>query len=127
MDSTPSADPHNQIPTVACGSDLRWPPRGERKRGMVSIRPDSALCATHFLVMSPAEKGVYFNLLLWFWAEGSIPDNLSILAKFCRVTPAQMRRVWPAISPRLKRVRMPSGQENRLVFRPFEEPSHDSR
>lgn len=62
--------------------------------------------------MSLAEVGAYARLLCRCWLEKSIPDDPVRAANLAGATPAQMRRMWPAI----RRCFRPStDQEGRLV------------
>lgn len=47
--------------------------------------------------MSLAEVGAYIRLLSICWLEHSIPDDVVRVARMVGVTPAQMRRIWPAV------------------------------
>lgn len=48
--------------------------------------------------MTIAEAGVYIRLLCACWNHGSLPADLSRLAKLAGATLAEMRRCWPAVS-----------------------------
>ncbi len=48
--------------------------------------------------MSLQECGAYVRLLCVCWNEGSIPNNVTRLARLCGATPGQMQKLWPAVS-----------------------------
>lgn len=45
-------------------------------------------------LMSPAEKGVYIDLLCLTWVEGAIPDDAAQLAKLLRLTRRTFEPIW---------------------------------
>lgn len=47
--------------------------------------------------MTPAERGIYRELLDECWLEGSIPGDMDDLAEIARCTPAEMAAAWPAL------------------------------
>lgn len=47
--------------------------------------------------MSAQECGVYIRLMCRCWLEGSIPDDVTQVARLGGVTTAQLRKFWPAI------------------------------
>lgn len=61
--------------------------------------PKDWLSSSRVMLMNLAEEGAYVRLLCIAWLSGSIPAEISELAKLCRVTTRQMRALWPAVSP----------------------------
>jgi uncharacterized protein YdaU (DUF1376 family) len=45
------------------------------------------------------EEGAFHRLLRHAWVNGSIPDDLSQLAKICRCLPSTMRKLWKTLEP----------------------------
>ena len=49
--------------------------------------------------MSTLELGACFRLLCRQWIDGSIPDDLHLLARLCRVDATAMREAWVTLEP----------------------------
>jgi uncharacterized protein YdaU (DUF1376 family) len=55
-------------------------------------------------MLSPAEKGIYIDLLAFQWDNGSIPgDDVRALARVARCDLAEMEAAWPALRPKFTR------------------------
>lgn len=52
--------------------------------------------------MTLEEQGAYIRLLCHEWLEGSIPSNLSDLAKICGISRTRMSRVWRNVSSKFE-------------------------
>lgn len=52
------------------------------------------------LNMTAAERGIYRELLDWHYRDGSLPSDMSTLAKIAGVTLCELRRAWPKITGR---------------------------
>jgi len=48
--------------------------------------------------MSTLEFGACVRLLCRQWMDGDIPDDVTLLARHCRLSEAEMREVWPMLS-----------------------------
>lgn len=74
----------------------------------MSNQPDGAflfwardwLTDENVVLMSPAAKGVYVDLLCYCWLEGSIPACSEHLARIARVDAAAFAALWSEIAPR---------------------------
>lgn len=64
--------------------------------------PKDFLADIHVAAMTLAERGAYITLLCLCWREGSLPGEQATLARLCRVTPAVLTRLWPALEPCFK-------------------------
>lgn len=55
-------------------------------------------------VLSPAERGVYVDCLCYQWEVDGVPgDDVARLARVMRCTPAEARKLWPAIRDKFER------------------------
>lgn len=61
--------------------------------------PKDFLTDAHVLPMTLTERGAYITLLCVCWLERSLPSDQSSLAKLCRITLPQFRKLWPALAP----------------------------
>ena len=74
----------------------------------MSKQPDGAflfwardwLTDEHVVLMSPAAKGVYLDLLCHCWLEGSIPACSEHLARIARIDAGAFAELWREIAPR---------------------------
>ena len=48
--------------------------------------------------MSTLELGICLRLLCRQWLDGSIPDDLRVLSRLCRVKESVMKDAWPALN-----------------------------
>lgn len=64
--------------------------------------PRDYLTDIQVVVMTLEEQGAYIRLLSHQWLEGSIPADTKHLACLCRITPARMKKIWPAIAPKFR-------------------------
>lgn len=70
----------------------------------------------HVMLMDLDQRGAYVDLLCHSWLHGSIPSDVSALARICRTTPARMGRLWPGIAPCWKALedgRLVNGRQER--------------
>lgn len=65
---------------------------------IMPLATDAYLADTTHL--STIEHGAYLLLLMCLWrAGGRLPNDQRQLAKFCRLSPMQFKRVWPVLEP----------------------------
>jgi uncharacterized protein YdaU (DUF1376 family) len=69
------------------------------------------------IAMELETVGAYIILLCHQWNEGSIPADLTLIARICRTTPERMQRIWPEVALKFKALR---GDACRLVNRKLE-------
>jgi uncharacterized protein YdaU (DUF1376 family) len=50
------------------------------------------------IVMDLDAVGAYIILLCHQWNEGSVPSDVSLLARICRTTPERMQSIWPQVA-----------------------------
>jgi len=53
----------------------------------------------HVKLMSLAQEGAYLRLLCHQWINRSIPDDPALLARICRVSEREFKRLWPGLEP----------------------------
>lgn len=59
---------------------------------------------TGTVLLSPAEKGVYIDLMAYQWDNGAVPgDDLRALARIARCDLAEIQQAWPAVSVKFTR------------------------
>lgn len=58
------------------------------------------LADIHVRAMTPAERGIYIDLLAYCWREGKIPTSPNLLARIVAIPTAEMERVWKTLRPR---------------------------
>ena len=64
------------------------------------VYPRDFMSDANVLLMSWDERGVYMWLLYSCWLEGSIPADISELARICSpMTTRKMARMWARIGP----------------------------
>ncbi len=61
--------------------------------------PKDFLTDTNVVVMTLQELGAYIRLLCLCWLDRSLPTDMETLARLCRVSPACMTKLWPALAP----------------------------
>lgn len=61
--------------------------------------PKDFLTSEHVELMSLAERGVYITLICKCWIEGSLPSDVTALARLCGTPIGAFRRLWPAVEP----------------------------
>ena len=59
--------------------------------------PKDFLTDQNVLVMSLAERGAYITLLCLCWSDGSLPADVSKLARLIGLVPSALKKLWPAI------------------------------
>lgn len=64
--------------------------------------PADFLSDENVVLMTNSEVGCYIKLLCYCWRQGSIPDDISKLAKLCNETDNVMAELWTAIKPCFK-------------------------
>jgi len=57
------------------------------------------LADENVMFMELEEEGAYVRLMAFCWLEGSIPSDLQLLARLCKIDPERMARLWPALEP----------------------------
>ena len=62
------------------------------------VAPKEILSDVLLSAMSGVEFGCSMRLLMYQWVEGTVPDNLTMLARLCRVTLPEMEAAWPMVS-----------------------------
>ncbi len=58
--------------------------------------PKEFLSSSKVIAMTPAERGAYITLLSMQWLDGSLPTDLSVLARLVGLPTATFKRLWPA-------------------------------
>jgi uncharacterized protein YdaU (DUF1376 family) len=64
------------------------------------------------IAMDLEAVGAYIVLLCHQWNEGSVPADVSLLAKICRTLPEKMQTIWPQVASKFSPL---LGKKNRLV------------
>lgn len=54
------------------------------------------------MLMSLAGEGAYIRLLCFSWREGSIPNDIKLLARLCRIDSLAMTELWAELEPCFK-------------------------
>lgn len=54
------------------------------------------------LTLSTEEVGAYILLMCHCWDKGSVPANLTLMARIARLSPAKMRKAWDALSAKFR-------------------------
>jgi uncharacterized protein YdaU (DUF1376 family) len=50
--------------------------------------------------LTTLEHGAYFLLLISMWRKGGwLPNDEKLLARYCKMRPAQFKKVWPILEP----------------------------
>jgi uncharacterized protein YdaU (DUF1376 family) len=62
------------------------------------LYPADLLSDEHVVLMTNQELGCYIKLLCYCWREGSIPDDISKIARLCGEPTEVMAQLWLAIS-----------------------------
>jgi uncharacterized protein YdaU (DUF1376 family) len=73
--------------------------------------PKDFLTDENVRVMSLQERGAYITLICLCWLEGTLPADVSRLARVCGTPLTVFRRLWPALSVCFR----PAAQEGRLM------------
>lgn len=74
--------------------------------------PSDFLTDENVVLMSLSERGAYITLICYCWKEGSIPNDLKLLARLCGGNASEMQEIWDGI----KNCFIPSENDpNRLV------------
>lgn len=81
-------------------SDWRFPvsPQADRAPAFQFYARDF-LSDVRVMAMSLEEVGAYWKLVSICWIEEGLPSDLPVLARLLHVTPAKLRKLWPAIEP----------------------------
>ncbi len=66
--------------------------------------PKDFLTDTNVVAMTLQECGAYIRLLCLCWLERSLPVEMAMLARLCRVSPACFTKLWPALAPCFREV-----------------------
>lgn len=61
--------------------------------------PSDFLSDENVVVMTNQEVGCYIKLLCFCWKQGSIPKDLSKIAKLCGEDDTAMAQLWPSLKP----------------------------
>jgi uncharacterized protein YdaU (DUF1376 family) len=64
-----------------------------------SLYPKDVLTDENVSAMTDEELGVYFRLLCHAWLEGSVPSDLTRMARILKRPLRTLKRLWPAIAP----------------------------
>lgn len=59
--------------------------------------PRDFLSDSNVLAMTMAERGCYITLLCLCWTDGSLPADLSRMARLIGLTSGQLQKMWPAL------------------------------
>lgn len=59
--------------------------------------PNDFLSDANVIVMSLQERGAYITLICVCWQQGTLPNNIEQLARFCGTPAATFRKLWPAV------------------------------
>lgn len=59
--------------------------------------PAEYLADENVAMMSLGEEGAYIRLMCYCWRQGSIPSDMTRLARLCKTTPENMEQIWPAL------------------------------
>lgn len=59
--------------------------------------PNDFLSDANVIVMSLHERGAYITLLCVCWQQGTLPNNVEQLARFCGSPVPAFRKLWPAV------------------------------
>lgn len=51
------------------------------------------------VLMSLQERGAYITLICFCWQQGSLPNNVELLARYCGSPVGAFRKLWPALAP----------------------------
>ena len=83
--------------------------------------PKDFLTDIHVVSMSLTARGAYVTLLCLCWLEGSIPSEITMLARACGINAGAFGKLWPFLEPCFK----PSG--NRLINKRLERERQKQR
>lgn len=61
--------------------------------------PADWLADANIAAMEPAEEGCYIRLLCFDWREDGLPDDMDVLARYCRIDPITFQTYWARLSP----------------------------
>ncbi len=107
------ATDHTALTTTASEEqELADPKSNTGKSPAFQFYPKDFTSDEEQAVMTLAECGAYMRLLCSCWTNGSIPADIVKLAAIVKTSPAEMRKVWPAVSVKFKPHRT---EEGRLV------------
>ena len=67
------------------------------KRPSFQWYPKDFLTDENVEVMSLEEQGAYRRLMDYEWLHEGLPNDIEVLAKLCRITPAQFKKLWENI------------------------------
>lgn len=87
------------LTTDAVGGDVDMAGSKSTKAPAFQFYPADFLSDPNVIGMSLAETGAYIRLICACWQQGSIPSDMSRLARICRVRPNVFGRLWPALEP----------------------------
>lgn len=59
--------------------------------------PNDFLADANVIVMSLHERGAYITLICVCWQQGTLPNNVEQLARFCGTPVSAFRKMWPAV------------------------------
>jgi uncharacterized protein YdaU (DUF1376 family) len=48
--------------------------------------------------LNSAERGLFWELTFYCYKEGSLPNDMDLLAKISDMPPAEFRKCWPKVS-----------------------------
>src|SRR5438132_10691581 len=68
-----------------------------QKPSWFRMDPAAFLCDARVDAMSTIELGACFRLLCRQWLDGSIPDDVLLLARLCRLDDAAMAEAWQTL------------------------------
>lgn len=66
--------------------------------------------------MTPAERGLYIDLLCWLWKEGPLPEDAATIQRILHCSAKAFAATWPAIRSKLTEV-----EPGRITSRRLEE------
>lgn len=87
--------------------------------------PNDFLSDANVIEMSLQERGAYITLICICWQQGTLPNDVTRLAKLCGVPASVMRRLWPALAScfrpdageRIVHPRLEREREKQALFR----------
>jgi uncharacterized protein YdaU (DUF1376 family) len=86
--------------------------------------PTDYLADGNVALMSLEQEGAYIRLLCFCWNEGSIPDDVESLARYCRVDSQKMSQLWNGIKNCFKPMK---NFANKLIHPRLEEEKKKQR
>jgi len=69
------------------------------KRPAFQFYPKDWLSDEHVMLMTLEERGAYIQLLCICWLEGSVPGDLTRMARLCQTDDNRMAELWQSLEP----------------------------